>query len=135
MDIVEVGHSITLAACELWAKVLEKFGKHVTEDCLKDATKEEKDAFIDRLKQAQTHMLSDRLNTIFNRVLIDYHFVRGANEIMASAAGDLKQDIEILNNQLQSIENESSTLQRDIDTAVDKLEELSEELLRHKIIT
>lgn len=135
MDIYELGHSLTIATGEIYGKVLEKFGTKMSEKFLKDATQEEKECFIKRLKEAQIEKLTDRLTLIMNRILTDHHFVKSYDEIMApyKSIDELKQDNEIANNHLQSVENERSILQRDTDMAIDRVESLCEAILEHKI--
>jgi len=109
----------------------------MSEKFLKDATPEERESFIERLKTAQVEKLTDRLTLIMNRILTDHHFIKSYDEIMSSykSIEELKQDNEIANNHLQSVENERSILQRDTDMAIDKLETLCEAILEHKLIT
>lgn len=137
MDIYELGHAVTLMSTELYGKILDKFGRKMSEQFLKEASMEEKESFIKRMKEAQTEKLNDRLGLIMNRVLTDYHFLKSYNEIMKpyKSLEELKQDNEIANNHLQSVENERSILQRDTDMAIDKLEILCEAILEHKLVT
>lgn len=130
-NINDLGHILTITAGEIYATVLQKFGRKITDKFLKDATQEDKDSFIERLKEAQGEKLHDRLTLIMNRVLTDHHFIRQYDEVMEEykSLEELKQDNEIANNQLQSVENECSILQRDIDVAVDKLEKICEDIL------
>jgi transposase-like protein len=133
-DITDLGHILTITAGEIYAKVLQKFGKKVTDKFLKDASQENKDLFIERLKKTQGEKIHDRLTLIMNRILTDYHFIKQYDEIMDDykSLDELRQDNEIANNQLQSVENECSILQRDIDVAVDKLEKICEDILEQK---
>lgn len=137
MDIYDLGHFLTLRTGELYGKVLDKFGTKMSEKFLKEASQEEKDSFIKRLKEEQIEKLMDRLTLIMNRVLTDYHFIKSYDELMSpyKSNEELRQDNEIANNHLQSVENERSILQRDTDMAIDKLESLCEAILEHKLIT
>lgn len=137
MTIYDLGNQLTLTAAELYEKVLDKFGAKITQDFLKDATQEEKDSFIERMKKDQVDKLTDRLTLIMNRVLTDYHFIQAYDEMMEphKSLEDLRRDNEIANNHLQSVENERSILQRDTDMAVDKLEILCESILERKPVT
>lgn len=136
-DIQDVGHMLTIATGEIYGKVLEKFGTKISEKFLKDASQEEKESFIKRLKEAQVEKLQDRLTLIMNRILTDHYFLKSYNEIMSPCKSieELKQDNEIANNHLQSVENERSILQRDTDMAIDKLESVCEAILEHKLVT
>lgn len=135
MDIYNLGHLLTIATGEIYGKVLDKFGTKMSEKFLKDASQEEKESFIKRLKETQVEKLTDRLTLIMNRILTDHHFIKSFDEIMSSCKSieELKQDNEIANNHLQSVENERSILQRDTDMAIDKLETLCEAILEHKL--
>lgn len=137
MDIYDLGHMLTLVTTELYGKVLDKFGIKITEKFLKEATQEEKEDFIKRMKDVQTEKLTDRLTLLMNRVLTDHHFLKSYDDIMNTykTIDELKQDNEIANNHLQSVENERSTLQRDTDMAIDRLETLCESILEHKLAT
>lgn len=137
MDIYDLGHLLTIATGEIYGNVLEKFGTKMTEKFLKDASQEEKESFKQRLKETQTEKLKDRLTLIMNRILTDHHFLKSYNEIMSpyKSIDELRQDNEIANNHLQSVENERSILQRDTDMAIDKLESVCEAILEHKLIT
>lgn len=138
MDIYELGNLLTIATGEVYGKVLEKFGTKLSEKFLKDASQEEKESFIKRLKEAQVEKLNDRLELIMNRILTDHHFIKAYDELMDAykPIDELRQDNEIANNHLQSVENERSILQRDTDTAIDKVESLCETILvEHKLIT
>lgn len=137
MTIHILGEHLTSTAAELYEKVLDKFGAKITEDFLKDATQEERNLFIERMKKDQVDKLTDRLTLIMNRVLTDHHFLRAFDEIMEphKSLEDLRRDNEIANNHLQSVENERSILQRDTDMAVDKLEILCEAILERKPVT
>ena len=130
-NITDLGHILTITAGEIYATVLQKFGKKVTDKFLKDATQEEKESFIERLKEAQGEKLHDRLTLIMKRVLTDYYFMEQYDEFTRDykSLEELRDDNEIANNQLQSVENECSILQRDIDVAVDKLEKICEDIL------
>lgn len=136
MDISDVGHSFTLATCEVYAKVLDKFGNKLIDKFLKNVSQEEKESFIKRLKDSQIEKLTDRLNSIMNRILTDYYFIKAHKDIMNpyKTIDELKQDNEIANNHLQSVENERSILQRDTDMAIDKVESLSEAILEHRLV-
>lgn len=131
MDIRELGHMLTIATGEIYGKVLDKFGNKLTDKFLKDASQEERESFIRRLKETQTDKLRDRLTLIMNRILTDYYFINSFDEIMGphKSLEELRQDNEIANNHLQSVENERSILQRDTDLAIDKLESLCEAIL------
>lgn len=137
MDLPDIGTSFTIATCEIYAKVLDKFGNKLTEKFLKDVSQEEKESFVKRLKDSQIEKLTERLSSIMNRILSDYQFIQGHNQIMApyKTIDELKQDNEIANNHIQSVENERSILQRDTDLAIDKVESLCEAILEHKLIT
>lgn len=137
MDLIDLGDMLTIATTELYGKVLEKFGRKITKDFLKDATQEEKNSFIEKMKQNQIEKLRDRLELIMNRILIDHHFLKSYDEIMENykSLDELRQDNEIANNHLQSVENERSILQRDTDMAIDKLEILCEVILERKLMT
>lgn len=137
MDIYDLGHTLTIATGEIYGKVLEKFGTKLSEKFLKDATQEEKESFVRRLKETQIDKLRDRLTLIMNRILTDHHFLKSYSEIMGPCKSieELRQDNEIANNHLQSVENERSILQRDTDVAIDKLESVCEAILEHKLVT
>lgn len=132
MDIYQLGHSLTIATGELYGKVLDKFGTKMSEKFLKDASQEEKENFIKRLKEDQLEKLNDRLTLLMNRILTDHHFIKSHDELMSvyKSHEELKQEVEIANNHLQSVENERSILQRDTDMAIDKIESLSEDILK-----
>lgn len=136
-NIYDLGHMLTVATGEIYGKVLDKFGKKMTDKFLKDASQETKDSFIERLKEAQADKLRDRLTLILNRILTDYHFIKSHDEVMGPCKPieELRQDNEIANNHLQSVENERSILQRDTDIAIDKLESVCEAILEHKLVT
>lgn len=131
-DIYDFGHLLTTASGEMYGKVLEKFGKKMAEKFLMDASQEEKDSFIERLIATQKEKVIDRLTSIMNRILTDYHFIKFHDEIMEpyKTIERLRQDNEIANNHLQSVENERSILQRDTDMAIDKLESVCEAILQ-----
>lgn len=120
-----------MVTTELYGKVLDKFGNRISEKFLKDATQDEKESFVRRMKEEQLEKLHDKMTLIMNRVLADHHFLKLHDEIMNShrTIEELKQDIDIANNHLQSVENERSILQRDTDMAIDKLESLCESIL------
>lgn len=130
-DIYDLGHMLTLATGEIYGKVLEKFGAKMTDKFLKEASQEEKDSFINRLKETQTEKLRDRLTLIMNRILTDHHFLESYDKIMSPCKSieELRQDNRIANNHLQSVENERSILQRDTDMAIDKLECVCEAII------
>lgn len=137
MDIYDLGHSLTSTTSEIYASILDKFGAALTKKFLKDATDEEKESFVRRLKESQVDKLTDRLTLLMNRILTDYHFVKTYEELMSpyKSLEDIKQDNEIANNHLQSVENERSILQRDTDMAIDKLENLCEAIMQHRLVT
>lgn len=134
---LEYGNSITFATIDIYKKILDIFGAKLTRKFLKDASQEEKDAFIQRMKDAQIDKLTARLDLIINRAMTDHHFLSSYNDIMSQfkSIEELKQDNDIANNHLQSVENERSKLQRATDLAVDKVECLCEAILEHKLIT
>lgn len=136
-DIYNFGHMLTIATGEIYSKVLDKFGKKITSKFLAEASQDEKDDFIKRLKDAQAEKLHDRLTLIMNRILTDYHFIKSHDELMEpyKSIEELRQDNEIANNHLQSIENERFILQRDTDMAIDKLESVCEAILEHKLVS
>ena len=103
----------------------------MTETFLKNASQEEKESFIHRLKETQTEKLRDRLTLIMNRILTDHHFLESYDKIMAPCKSieELREDTKIANNHLQSVENERSILQRDTDMAIDKLESVCEAII------
>lgn len=131
-DMYDLGNMLTIATGEIYEGILEKFGKKMTDKFLKDASQEEKDSFINRLKEVQTKKLHDRLTLIMNRLLTDVDFIKLHDEIMGpyKTIEELKEDNDIANNQLQSVENERSILQRDTDMAIDKLESVCEAILQ-----
>lgn len=137
IKIEDLGHLLTSITGEMYGKILDKFGAKMTEKFLKDASQEEKESFISRMKEAQISKLIDRMSLIMNRILADLQFIQGCNSLKDSykSIDDLRQDNEIANNHLQSVENERSILQRDIDLTIDKLESLCELILGHKIVT
>lgn len=136
-DICDLGQMLNTATGEVYMKVLDRFGHKLTNKFLTDASQEEKDDFIKRLKDTQRQKLNDRLTLIMNRILTDYHFIKAHDEIMEPYKNieDLRRDNEIANNHLQSIENERFILQRDTDMAIDKLESVCEAILEHRIVT
>lgn len=135
MDIYDLGHMLTIATTELYGKVLDKFGAKISEKFLRDASEEERESFVRRMKEDQIQKLTDRITLIMNRVLTDHHFLKSYDDILDSykTIDELKQDNEIANNHLQSVENERSILQRDTDMAIDKLENLCESILEHRM--
>lgn len=137
MDIYYTAQSVSLMTCQIYGNFLEKFGVKMSERYLKGATDEEKESFIKRLKENQLEKFMDRLTLIMNRVLTEHHFLEAYDDIMSSykSIEELKQDNEIANNHLQSVENERSILQRDTDMAIDRLEVLCEAILEHKLVT
>lgn len=136
MDIYDLGHLLTVATGEIYGKVLDKFGNKLTQKFLKDASQEDKESFVRRLKETQLEKLTERLTLIMNRILTDHHFIKSYEDIMSlyKPIEELRQDNEIANNHLQSVENERSILQRDTDMAIDKLEVLCEAILEHKLV-
>lgn len=134
-NLCDLGHMLSIATVEVYMKILDKFGKKLTSKFMNDASQEEKDNFVKRIKHSQEQLLYDRLSLIMNRILADYHFIKAHNEMMASCKSieELRQDNEIANNHLQSIENERFILQRDTDMAIDKLESVCEAILEHKV--
>lgn len=137
MDIDELRDCLVGAAVGTYEPLLDKLGSAITKKFLKDASQEEKESFVKRLKEDQIKKFDDRLSLIMNRVIVDYKFVREFDEIMGhfKSKEELKQDIEKANNHLQSVENERSILQRATDQAIDKLESLCEAILEHKLIS
>lgn len=135
-DIYDLGHMLTIVTTDIYGKVLEKFGAKISSKYLKDASQEEKESFIKRLKETQIEKLRDRLTLIMNRILTDHHFLKSYNDIMSpyKPIEELRQDNEIANNHLQSVENERSILQRDTDLAIDKLESVCEAIMEHKLV-
>lgn len=125
--LIDLGNALNAVTQDIYVKILHKFGNTMVEKFLKDATDEEKESFVERLKQTQKEKLRDRLSLLMNRILIDHDFIKHYNELKLIEG--LRQDIEIANNHLQSVENERTILQRDIDHAIDKFEGLSEEII------
>lgn len=130
-DITDIININVIAATGIYQSVLDKFGKTLARKFLKDASDDEKETFIKRLKEAQSKKMDERLTLIMNRIHSDYIFIKSHEEIMSSykTIEDLGQDIETSNNHLQSVENETSILQRDTDMAIDKLENICETIL------
>lgn len=133
----DLGHLLTSITSEMYGKILDKLGAKMTEKFLKDASQEEKESFINRMKEDQTTKLVDRMSLIMNRILADLQFIQGCNKLKSpyKSIDELRQDNEIANNHLQSVENERSIFQRDIDMTIDKLENLCELILGHKLVT
>ena len=125
-NITDLGHVLTVTACEIYAQVLEKFGLKITSKYLKDSSQEDKEEFIKRLKEQQTEKLQQRLTLILNRVVTDHDLLEQLKEKSLDAS---REEYEIINNQLQSVENECSNLQRDTHYFIEKLEKLSEEIM------
>lgn len=132
----ELAEYIAAITIEIYKKVLDKFGASISRKFLKDASQEDKDAFVQRMKDDQIEKLTHRLQLIMNRTLTDYHFVDSYDDIMNNfkSIEELRQDNEIANNHLQSVENERSILQRDTDLAIDKVETICESILESKLI-
>lgn len=135
LDITERGQVIASVSVQIWSKILDKFGKGIADKFLKDISQEEKDSFVKRLKETQIEKFTDRLALIFNRTITDYHFLKSYKDIMRQhkTTDELKQDIEIANNHLQSVENERSILQRDTDMALDEIEIICEAILENTV--
>lgn len=135
IDLIDLGHVLTNITEEMYGRILDKFGAKMTEKFLKDASQEEKESFINRMKENQLSKLNDRMSLIMNRIAADHQFIQAYNKLMSpyKSIDELRQDNEIANNHLQSVENERSILQRDIDMTIDKLESLCEMILGHKL--
>lgn len=125
--LIELGNALNAVTQDIYAQVLHKFGTSMVDKFLKDASDQQKRSFVERLTQSQTEKLRERLGLLMNRIMIDHDFVKHYNELKLIEG--LRQDIEIANNHLQSVENERTILQRDIDQAIDKFEGLSEEIM------
>lgn len=130
-DVYDRGQIISSSICQLYALVLEKLGANLTKKFFKDATQEEKDSFINKLKERQIDQLSHRMEDIMNRILADHQFLEAYDKIMGPCKNieELRQDNKIANNHLQSVENERSILQRDTDMAIDKLDTVCEAIM------
>lgn len=131
MDIQDLGHMVTIATTEVYGHVLDKFSKKMEKYLSKDATEEERESFKKRLRDEQVDKMTDRITLLMNRALTDHNFLKNYNELMSNCktASELRQDIDIANNHLQSFENDHSILKRDTDQAIDKVESLCELIL------
>lgn len=130
-EICELGQWLALETTQMYDKILDKLGTKMSEKFLKDADQETRDAFVERLKGSQKEKLTQRLTLIMNRILADHYFLNFHDKMMSQhkSIGELKQDNEIANNHLQSVENERSILQRDFDLAIERVESVCEAIL------
>lgn len=124
-------------ATQLYGGLLDKFGSNITKEAMKDASSEETEAFIKRLKDRQIQLTQEKLLLILSRIRTDQRFAESYDSIMKpfKRIEELREDNEIANNHLQSVENERSILQRDTDLAIDKLESVCEAILEHQLVT
>lgn len=136
MDIEELRNCLVGAVNGIYGPVLDKFGAAITKKNLKDASEEEKESFVRRLKEEQLKKFDGRFSHLTDRVIVDYKFIREHDEIMSSfkSAEELRQGSKVADNHIQSVGNERSNLQEKTDECINKIEEDCEAILAYKLI-
>jgi hypothetical protein len=83
------------------------------------------------MKKSQCDELENTLALMTNRLETDHQFWTQFEELMRPCKSheEARGDKETTGNELQSVENQRSSLQRDVDMSIDKFEKISEDIL------
>lgn len=134
-DVNNVAYILTEATVGMYEKLLNKFGTKMANKYLKNSSQDDIDSFVERLRQSQSEKLRERLSLIMNRVSLDSQFLKALDGMLEEH--ETVEELECANetaiNHIQSVENERSTLLRETEQTIEKVEDNCQRLMEQII--